>query len=325
MDKLNIIITTFPFGQSNSKSLRILQDSGHNIVMNPLGRRISSEEMPEIIKDFDVVIAGTELISIEALEKSKVKAIFRVGIGLDSVPLNYCYNNDIEVGYTPDAPSQAVAELTLANIINLSRFITKSNDSVRRSEWNRHMGYLLEEMTIGLVGLGRIGSKVARLLQPFNTKIIASEIVDKSSIAKKYNIEIVDKETLFKSCDLVSLHIPNNKANFNYVNKQTLKLMKKGSFLINTARGPVVNENDLYDALQDNLSGAALDVFDKEPYQGKLTELDNIIFTAHIGASAKKSRFLMELEAANDCLNFLNNKPLKNNALIEENLLQSSL
>lgn len=326
MEKLNILITTYPFGKSGSKPLDILEKSGHNVINNPLGRRVKASEVSELIKDFDVIIAGTEPYPIDAIEGSKVKAIFRVGIGLDNIPLNYCKSNDIVVAYTPDAPSQAVAELTLANIINLSRQITKSDRSVREGAWNRYLGYLLEEMTIGIVGLGRIGSKVAHLLQPFNTKIIASEIVDKRDVAEKYNIEIVDKKKLFQQSDLITLHIPNNKDNSNFINRETLGLMKTGSALINTSRGPVVDEDALYDALiQNHLSNAALDVFNQEPYEGKLTKLDNIIFTAHMGASAKKSRYLMELGAAEDCLNYLNKNRLNNDALIEENLLQSKL
>jgi len=321
MKKYRILITTYPFGKCGNKPLELLESSGHEVVNNPLNRRLKASEVPELIKDFDIIIAGTEPYPIEAIQNSKVKAICRVGIGLDNVPLNYCKENGITVSYTPEAPSQGVAELTVANILNLSRMVMKSDRSVREGMWNRYLGFLLEEMTIGLVGLGRIGSKVAKLLQPFNPKILATEIVDKTELLEQFNIELVDKETLFKRSDLISLHIPNNKQNFQYANRESLSWMKTGSLLINTSRGPVVDEDALYDALiQNHLGGAALDVFCSEPYEGKLTKLDNIIFTAHMGASAQKSRYLMELGAAEDCLNFINKKILNNNALIYENL-----
>lgn len=324
MQKYKILITTFPFGKCGTKPLELLESSGHIVVNNPLKRRLKASEVPELIKGYDIIIAGTEPYPIEALENSVVKAICRVGIGLDNVPLNFCKEKGIVVSYTPDAPSQGVAELTVANILNLSRMVLKSDRSVREGAWNRYLGYLLEEMTIGIVGLGRIGSKVVKLLQPFNPKILATDIVDKSDLAKEFNIEIVDKETLFKNSDLVSLHIPSNKENFQYANRKSISLMKTGSFLINTSRGPIVDEDALYDALvQNHLGGAALDVFSSEPYEGKLIKLDNVIFTAHMGASAQKSRFLMELGAAEDCLNFINNKPFKNDSLTLENLLSS--
>jgi D-3-phosphoglycerate dehydrogenase len=324
MKSLRILITTYPFGKSNDEPMNILLNSGCEVVNNPYNRRLKNSEIPELIKDFDIIIAGTENYSIEALESSKVKAICRVGIGLDNVPLNYCKEKGIVVTYTPDAPSQGVAELTLANILNMSRHILKSDRSVREHAWNRYLGYLLEEMTIGIVGLGRIGSKVAGLLQPFNTKILATEITDKSELAEKYKIELVDKKTLFKESNLVTLHIPSNKNTFHYVDREVLSWMKTGSFLINTSRGPIVDEDALYDALvQNHLQGASLDVFNTEPYEGKLIKLENVIFTAHMGASANKSRYLMELGAAQDCLNFLNNKKLQNDAITEDNLSTS--
>ncbi len=324
MEKYRILITTYPFGNCGTKPLELLENSGHEVVNNPMNRRLKASEIPDLIKDFDIIVAGTEPYPVDALENSNVKAICRVGIGLDNVPLNYCKEKGITVTYTPDAPSQGVAELTVANIINLSRMIMKSDRSVRELAWNRYLGYLLEEMTIGIIGIGRIGSKVVKLLQPFNPKIIATEIIDKSELCKQYNFELVDKEYLLRNSDIVTLHIPSNIENQDYINRDTLSLMKTGSYLINTSRGKIVDEDALYDALvQGHLTGAALDVFKEEPYEGKLTKLDNVLFTAHMGASAHKSRYLMELGAAEDCLNFINNTPLQNDALVDENLIAS--
>lgn len=324
MEKYKILITTFPFGECGIKPLQLLESSGNEVVNNPMKRRLKASDIPELIKNFDIIIAGTENYPIEALASSNVKAICRVGIGLDNVPLNYCKEKGITVTYTPDAPSQGVAELAVANMLNLSRMILKSDRSVREGVWNRYLGYLLEEMTIGLVGLGRIGSRVVKLLQPFNTRILATDIVDKSEIAKKYNIELVDKKTLFQQSDLVSLHLPSNKENYQFVSRESISWMKTGSYLINTSRGPLVDEDALYDALiQNHLAGAAMDVFSTEPYEGNLIKLDNAIFTAHMGASAQKSRYLMELGAAEDCINFIKGQNLSNDALIDENLANS--
>jgi D-3-phosphoglycerate dehydrogenase / 2-oxoglutarate reductase len=319
MEKQRILITTFPFGKSGSEPLDLLKSCGHEVVNNPLNRRLKPSEVPDLIKDFDIIIAGTEPYTIDALKGSKVKAICRVGIGLDNVPLQFCLENGIAVSYTPDAPSQGVAELAVANILNISRLILKSDRSVREGAWNRYLGYLLEELTIGIVGLGRIGQKVVKLLEPFNTNILVSEINPDEDFVGKYKIKLVDKEYLFSHSDIVSLHIPSNKANHHYANRDAMALMKTGSSIINTSRGSVLDEVALYDALvQNHLAGAALDVFEHEPYEGKLTSLDSVIFTAHMGASAQKSRYLMELGAAQDCLNFLNGKPFDNDALLTE-------
>lgn len=324
MEPYKILITTYPFGKTGSKPLQMLQDSGHIVVNNPMNRRLKSSEVHELIKGYDIIVAGTEKYSVEALEAANIKAICRVGIGLDNVPLNYCKEKGITVTYTPDAPSQGVAELTIGNILNLARYIHESDKSVRENAWNRYLGLLLEEMTIGIVGLGRIGSKVATLLQPFHPRILATEVVDKSELCQALNIELVDKETLFRESDLVTLHLPSNKDTYHYVNREVLSWMKTGSYLINTARGPVLDEEALYDALvQQHLNGAALDVFNSEPYEGDLLKLNRVIFTAHMGASAHKSRYLMELGAAEDCLHFIQGKPLANDALTAENLSTS--
>ncbi|MBN1185210.1 MAG: phosphoglycerate dehydrogenase [Bacteroidales bacterium] len=319
MNKYRILITTFPFGKSGNKPLDLLKACGHEVVNNPLNRRLKPSEVSDLIKDFDIIVAGTEPYTIEALSKSNVKAICRVGIGLDNVPLQYCQDKGIAVSYTPDAPSQGVAELTVANILNLSRNVLKSDHSVREGAWNRYMGYLLEEITIGIVGLGRIGQKVVKLLQPFNSNIIVSEIQPDKEFVDQYNIKLVDKEFLLANSDIVSLHIPSNKSNYHYINRNAISMMKTGSSIINTSRGSILDEESLYDALvQNHLAGAALDVFDHEPYEGKLTSLHNVIFTAHMGASAQKSRYLMELGAAEDCINFLEGKPFINDALLTD-------
>jgi D-3-phosphoglycerate dehydrogenase len=319
MENYRILITTFPFGKSGNKPMELLSNCGHEVVDNPLKRRIKPSEVPDLIKDYDIIIAGTEPYTVDSLRNSRVKAICRVGIGLDNVPLQYCKENGIAVSYTPDAPSQGVAELTVANILNLSRFILKSDRSVREGAWNRYLGFLLEELTIGVVGLGRIGQKVVKLLQPFNTKIIASEIDPDMDFVNQYHIRLAEKDYLFANSDVITLHIPGNNANYRYVNRDSLAIMKTGSSLINTSRGTILDEEALYDALvQNHLSGAALDVFGHEPYEGKLATLDNVILTAHMGASAQKSRYLMELGAAEDCLNFLKGEKFNNDALLTE-------
>ena len=321
MPNYKILIATHPFGKTGRKPLDLLEATGWELKFNPFGRRLKEGDIPEIISDVDAIIAGTEPYSIEALKNSKVKVISRVGIGLDSVPLQYCKDNGIKVTYTPDAPSQGVAELTVANIINLSRFIIPSDHSVRTGAWNRLMGKLLREMTIGVVGVGRIGKIVIRLLQPFGSKILACDLVPDLKFGKEFRLEWVDKETVFRNSDLVTLHIPSNHRNQHYVDRDALALMKTDSLLINTSRGPILDEIALYDALvQKHLAGAALDVFKKEPYEGPLSKLDNVVLTAHIAASASGSRYLMELGAAEDCIRVLKREAPWYDALTSENL-----
>ncbi|GAH42250.1 unnamed protein product [marine sediment metagenome] len=156
------------------------------------------------------------------------------------------------------------------------------------------------------------------LLQPFKPRILACDLERDVEFGKKFGLRWADKKELFPNADLVTLHIPYNKQNHHYVDRKTLSMMKTGSCLINTSRGPVVDEEALTDALlQKHLGGAALDVFEKEPYEGVLTQLDNIVLTAHMGASARESRFLMELGAAENCIRVLEGKKPKHDAILE--------
>ncbi len=316
---MKIFIATYPFGKAGREPLELLEATGWEIIKNPYGRRLKAGEVGELVEDIDAVIAGTEPYTSDLLQDARqLKVISRVGIGLDSVDLEACKKLGIAVTYTPDAPSQAVAELTVGNIINLSRHILSSDRSVREGTWNRYMGVLLKEITIGIVGVGRIGKRVCQLLQPSNAKILACELEPDFEFGKKFGLRWVSKEELFSCADLVTLHIPYNKRNHHYVDRKIISRMKTGSCLINTSRGPVVDEESLTDALlQKHLGGAALDVFEKEPYEGMLTQLDNVILTAHMGASARESRFLMELGAAENCIRVLKGEKPEHDAILE--------
>jgi D-3-phosphoglycerate dehydrogenase len=315
--KYKILIATYPFGKSGMKPLELLKETGWEIIYNPYNRRLKPGEVEELIKDVDAVIAGTEPYPADILQGAKVKVISRVGIGLDSVPLQACSDLGIAVTYTPDAPSQAVAELTIGNMINLARDVLKSDHSVREGTWNRYLGFLLSEMSIGIIGIGRIGKIVCQLLQPFKTKILSCDLKPDLAFGKQYDLVWFQKDEIFKTADLISVHIPYSKDNHHYVDRKALSRMKTGSYLINTSRGSIVDEKALTDALlQKHLAGAALDVFEHEPYEGPLTRMENVIFTAHMGASARASRFLMELGAAEDCVRVLKGERPKHDAIL---------
>jgi D-3-phosphoglycerate dehydrogenase len=223
------------------------------------------------------------------------------------------------VTYTPDAPSDGVAELTVANILNLLRHIHESDRSVREHAWNRLMGHLVREVTIGVVGVGRIGSRVIRLLEPFRARILACDI---DPVARQQtlpgNVTWCDADRLLAESDIVTLHIPLTDATREFINRARLSRMKTGAVLINTSRGGVVDEQALGDALsQRHLGGAALDVFGKEPYEGPLARMENVVLTAHIGASARESRYLMELGAAEDCVRVMQGHAAQHEALAQ--------
>jgi D-3-phosphoglycerate dehydrogenase len=316
---MRVLIATSPFAETGSKPRDLLVGTGWELVENPYGRRLKAGEVEEHLRGVDAVVAGTEPYTAETLRNAdRLKVIARVGIGLDSVDLAYCEAHGIAVTYTPDAPSDSVAELTVANILNLLRHIHASDRSVREQAWNRLMGRLVREVTIGIIGMGRIGSRVARLLEPFQPTILATDTNPAVQGTEYACVKWVPVDELVRTADLITLHIPMNEANRHFMDRARIATMKTGAMLINTARGPIVDEAALTDALlQHHLGGAALDVFETEPYEGPLTTMDNVVLTAHMGASARESRFKMELGAAEDCVRVLRGEPPAHDAIAD--------
>lgn len=317
MANKRVLLATWPFGASGRRPLELLEETGWELVFNPYRRRLKPADVARLLADVDAVVAGTEPYNRETLANAnRLKVISRVGIGLDSVDLQHCRDADIRVTYTPDAPSEAVAELTVGNIINLLRHIHQSDRSVREGAWNRFMGRLVQETTIGIIGAGRIGGRVIELLAPFRPTILANDIDPKVCGTSMPNTKWRSVEEIMRTADVVSLHIPMCPENRHFINRALISQMKTGACIINTSRGGIVDTDALTDALvQHHLGGAALDVYENEPYEGPLTKLDNTVLTAHIGASARQSRYLMELGASEDCIRVLKGESPNNDAL----------
>jgi len=200
---------------------------------------------------------------------------------------------------TPDAPTTSVAELTLGMILTLLREIHLSDAGIRNGKWYRPMGNLLSGKTMGLIGCGRIGSCLARMLLPFGCVILGCD----PACSGHQCLEIIDLGNLLRQSDIVSLHLPYSRDTHYFMNKKRLAAMKKGSFLINASRGGLVDETALFDILKSkHLAGAAIDSFEQEPYAGPLKELNNVLLTAHIGSYAKEGRVMMEKQAVENLL-----------------------
>ena len=310
-----VLITTVPFGDKDRLPLELLESANIDYVINPLDKKLTEYELAEMITDFDVIIAGTEPITAKVMDRAtNLKMISRVGIGLDSVDLLAAKERGIKVSYTPDAPSPAVAELTIGLILSLLRSIHVSNSELHEGKWKRFFGRRISEVTIGIIGVGRIGSRVIRRTQPFGTpKFLVNDInPSKRSDLIDFKLDWVSKEKIYKEADIISIHTPLTSATKNMITKENLLSMKKDAVIINTARGGIVNEQDLYEVMQDgHLSGAAIDVFDFEPYKGRLREIQRCILTAHMGSMSVDCRTRMEIEATEEAVRFLTKQPLQ--------------
>jgi len=302
-----IRVMTHPFGTCGARPREILEGSGHEVRYNLYHRRLKAHEVADLAREAHGLVAGTEPYTREIIAQCcNLRVIARVGVGLDNVDLAACRERGIAVTYTPEAPADAVAELTVSHILNVLRHVSESDRSVRERTWNRYLGYLVREVKIGILGVGRIGGRVARLLRPFGAQLFGHDIRRNERLAAECNLTWMNKEDLLRTCDVVSVHLPLTDQTKHFMGPKEFAMMRPGSFLVNTARGAVVQEAALAEALiSGHLAGAALDVFETEPYDGTLTQLYNVVFTAHMGASARQSRYTMELQAAEDCLRVL--------------------
>ncbi len=318
---MKIFVSTHPFGATSKLPHKLIEENGFELRVNEHGRKITTHELAQDIKDADILIAGTEKITKEVFKNApNLKLISRVGIGLDGIDFELCKKYNVRVAYTPDAPTMAVAELCVGLIIDLARKITQTNNNLKQNNiWKRHMGTLLYGKTVGIFGMGRIGKSLVHLLSSFNVKFKVYDIKPDIAFGRLYNVEFVSKEKILRDSDIISVNVPLKKDTKNYITINELKQMKQSAILINTARGGIVNEDDLYIALKENIiSGAAVDVFEEEPYNGKLKELDNCILTCHMGASTIDSRTDMEVGAIEEAIRFKNNQPLKNEVFSNE-------
>lgn len=295
-----ILITTSSFNVAGAASLERLKLAGFEIVTNPYGRKLTEDEVAALL-DADVVgmIAGVEPLTRRVLSAAKgLKCVSRCGIGLDSVDLAAAKNCGIEVTNTPDAPSIAVAELTVGLILDLLRCISQADRQIRAGKWKALMGGLLAARTVGIVGYGRVGRRVAKLVQAFGARVLAT---DAAAVESDGVAELCSLDRLLAEVDLVSLHLPSQRNGGYFMDTDRIGAMKRGAMLVNTARGGLVDEAALTQALQEGrLAGAALDTFEQEPYAGPLATLPQVVLTAHMGSYAEEARGIMEREAADN-------------------------
>lgn len=310
-----ILVSTTSFDAENISELSLLKAKGFKIVLNPHGRRLKEEEVELLLQDQVLgMIAGVEPLSRAVLEKAKsLKVISRCGIGLDSVDLNAASDLGIRVFNTPEAPMVAVAELTIGLILNLLRRISEADRNVRAGEWKPLMGNLFASQTFGAIGYGRIGRRVCQMARAFGAKVIA---YDKNETSVEADVKFLPMRTIFQEADVISLHVPYEKETHHLVGDQMLGSMKSNAILINTARGGIIDEEALCRALKDKkIAGAALDVFEKEPYKDCLRAFPQVVLTSHMGSYAKEARIQMERTAAKNLLIGLSQVGLIENTL----------
>lgn len=292
----------------DKKAMQKLIENGFEVV----DKHYEEEELKEQIKNFDgiVVRSATKIRKpiIDIARKGKLKLIIRGGVGLDNIDVEYAEQNGIKVNNTPNASTVSVAEMTLGHIIAISRYINIANVTMRQGKWEKkkYKGVEIYGKTLGLIGFGRIAREVAKRAEAMGMKIA---YYDKLGEAKEYTrYEFLSLNDLIANSDYVSIHIPFGKNNKPLIGKEQFEIMKDGAYIINCARGGVLDEDELVKALDSGkVAGAALDVFCNEPSPDqKLIENDKVSLTPHIAGSTKEAQERIGTEIVEIVKNFFN-------------------
>lgn len=288
------------FAQQDDAPLRLLEDAGVELRPNPFGRRLTEEEILRQLEDVDGLIAGLEPLNRRVLNSSpQLKVIARVGIGMDNVDQEAAAELGIKVSNTPEGPTAAVAELTVAALLALCRGLVPANDALHTGKWDKRIGVGLSGLKVLLVGYGRIGRRVSELLRPFGAEIAVSDpYIDPNQLP-----DYVRPVTLLAGlaeADVISLHASGKGT---LLGPAEFDQMKDGVIILNSARGALIEEEAMVRALDSGRVGSAwLDVFWDEPYIGPLTDYNQVLLTPHISTYTQQCRRQMEVAAVENLL-----------------------
>ena len=288
------------FGSQDETPLRMLEDSGVEILPNPYGRRLTEEEIIPHLDGVEGLIAGLEPLNRRVLASAtQLKAIARVGIGMNNVDFAAAKALDIRVSNTPDGPTEAVAEMTIAALLALSRGLIEANDALHAGIWDKRIGTGLRNIKVLLVGYGRIGKRVAKLLDTFGAQVLVVDPnIDYNSLDNKHKLVSL-KEGLFEA-QVISLHASGADP---ILTADEFAQMQDGVLLLNSSRGELVDEESLIQALETGkVEGAWLDVFLEEPYRGPLIKFKQVLLTPHLSTYTRQCRLSMEVSAVENLL-----------------------
>jgi D-3-phosphoglycerate dehydrogenase len=306
LKECRLLVTPTSYGKNDPDLCTYLEGEVGEVQYNRTGRSLKSQELVEKIPGVDGYIAGLDEITREVIfAADDLKVIARYGVGVDAVDLQAAKEKGIVVTNTPGANSASVAELTVGLIISMARNIPSAVEATKSGAWPRLRGISLEGKVVGLLGFGLIGQNVAKRLMGFECKVVAYDPIADEAQAANLDVEVLQRDDLVSQADFLSLHCPLLAETRGMVDGAFLNHMKDGAYLINTARGELVNENSLYQALQTGkLSGVALDVFARQPpdQDNPLISHPLVIATPHMGAHSDGATNAMGWGALTDCL-----------------------
>lgn len=292
---MKIVVTSPSFSNNlvlKNELLKYFLDSRLNVN----GVRFKKNEIIDYLKDAVGAIIGLETIDDEILAACpNLKIIAKYGVGLDNIDIEACQKRGVAIGWSGGVNRLSVAEMTLGFMLMLSRNLYVTSNLLKNGVWNKSGGFQLSGKTVGIIGFGFIGQEVARLLAPFGCELAINDIVDKKAEIASFGAKAATKDEIFEKADFITVHTPLTDETRNLIDISVLKKMKNSAFVINTARGGIVDEIALKEALKNgDIAGAAIDAYlDEPPSDKELLALPNLICTPHIGGNAGEAVLAM--------------------------------
>jgi len=309
---MKILVTPTSFQKPQNKEAKeVLEAFADEVVYNELARPLTSEELSDRLKDVDGYIAGLDYITADALRNAnKLKVISRYGTGVDRVDLKTAKEKGIVVTKTPGTNATAVCELAFALMLSLARSIPRLDSAVKNGEWPRNNGIELKGKTLGIIGFGAIGKNLAIRARAFGMDVIAYDPYFDTAFANANSVKQSTLEEVISTADFISLHVPFSEQTAHMINAQRIEKMKDGAFVINTARGGLLDEAAVAQAIRrGKLGGVGLDAYENEPVtDSPLLGLDNVVMTPHTGAHTDEATRAMAMMAVENLIAVLSGK-----------------
>lgn len=301
MIKPNLLLATSTFNNTQDERLEKIIKKKFNPIYNPYKRKLTEKELMQLLTNnkIDYVVAGLEQYNERVLKNTELKIISRLGSGTSNIDIKSTKSKKVKVFSTPDGPIEAVSELTLGMMIAMLREIINLNNKMHKNIWERESGNLLFKKNILIIGYGRIGKKLKKLLVPFKANII---IYDKIKKYKK-SVNYMPLKKALPKADIITFHTNTEQ---EILGKSEFKLLKKGVVICNASRGSIINEKEIIAYVKKKIIRKIwLDVFNHEPYSGEMSKYENIIMTPHIGSFTEETRKKMELKAIQNIINHI--------------------
>lgn len=283
----NRVLISAPYMLRERKKIEnMLRDYTFSVDWIPVEERLEEEDLLPIIEKYEGILCGDDRITEKVIDKAKkLKAIVKWGTGIDSIRSEYAVSKGIKMLRTLDAFTGPVSDSTIGHMLAEVRGLFRNDKVVKDGKWDKPQAYMLNEKTVGIIGFGHIGKAVAKKLLAFGPEVLVNDIVDIDvKTLKELKCKNATKDEIYETCDIITVHTDLNETSEFLLNRESFAKMKKKPFIINTARGPLIKESALLEALEKGLiSGIGIDVFEHEPLaiDSPLRKMDNVIASCH--------------------------------------------